>query len=263
MTSLAAIDAFRPAARDDNWRELDDLLHALGPITLSAVPTLLRVFERFPRHDGHGVFWSILHAIEGAPGYEPVLVEHVMRTPTEMGVTMMQRLVNSGVTHVGVHELAPLVVMLAARAPIIDYTIAPAAAHGPTVASPSAPLLAQLEDFNPPERWDTDWAPLRALADLLIATNDVAVVTPLLRALDRFHTRDGFSPFWPIVNGLEQLPGWPSALVASMQRTPTNTGLTLLLRLLAREVTHVDGVELAALAAERMSAPPVQDAPDR
>jgi 8-oxo-dGTP pyrophosphatase MutT (NUDIX family) len=51
--------------------------------------------------------------------------------------------------------------------------------------------------------------------------------------------------------------------VASMQRTPTATGLTLLLRLLAREITHVDGVDLAALAAERMSAPPVQDAPDR
>ncbi|MBA3502882.1 MAG: hypothetical protein M4D80_25460 [Myxococcota bacterium] len=254
MASLAEIDAFRPSARDDNWRELDDLLQALGPVELSAVPTLLRVFERFPRHDGHGVFWTILHAIERAPGFEEILVEHVMRTPTEMGVTMLQRLVNSGVTHAGVHELAPLVVMLSARAPIIDYTIEPAATHGPAVASPIAPLLARLEAFNPPERWDTDWSPLREIVDELVATNDVAIATPLLRTLDRFSTRDGFAPFWPIVNGLEQLPGWPTALVASMQATPTKTGLTLLLRLLAREVTHVDGVDVAALAAERMAA---------
>jgi hypothetical protein len=252
--SLAAIDAFRPAARDDNWRELDELLQALGPVTLAAVPTLLRVFERFPRHDGHGVFWTILHAIESAPGYEPVLVEHVMRTPTEMGVTMLQRLVNRGVTHAGVHDLAPLVVMLSARAPIIDYTIEPVGVRGTTISSPLAPLLAALEAFDPPVSWDTDWTPLRALVDQLLATGDVASVTPLLRTLDRFQARDGFAPFWPIVNGLEQLPGWPAALVASMQRTPTASGLTLLLRLLAREITHVDGVDLAALAAERMAA---------
>jgi hypothetical protein len=95
-------------------------LQALGPLQLAAVPTLLRVFERFPRHDGHGAFWAILHAIETVPGYEPVLVEHVIRTPTEMGVTMLERLVNGGITHAGVHELAPLIVMLSARAAIVD-----------------------------------------------------------------------------------------------------------------------------------------------
>ena len=239
--SLAAIEAFHPSPAHDNWRELDELLQAI-PLDLAAVPTLLRVFERFPRHDGHGVFWSILHAIESVIGYESILVEHVMHTPTEMGVTMLQRLINSGRTHVGVHELARLVVMLSAKAPIIDYTIDRAL----------PPLLAALDAFDPPERWDTDWSPLRTLVDQLVATKDVAVVTPLLRTLDRFHARDGFAPYWPIVNGLEHLPGWPAALVASVQRTPTKHGVTLLLRLLAREVTHVDGIDVAALAMQHM-----------
>lgn len=254
LDTLARIESFCPSSRDDNWRELDEHVQALGALTLAAIPTLLRVFERFPRHDGHGVFWTILHAIESVPGYEPLLVEHVMRTPTEMGVTMLQRLVNAGTTHVGVHELAPLSVMLSSRAPIIDYTIEPIKRQAEHSTRAIEPLLAELAAFAPPDSWDVDWSPLRAIADDLVATTNLAIVTPLLRTLDRFHTRDGFSPFWPIVNGLEQLPGFESALVASMQSAPTSNGLTLLLRLLARGTTHVDGIDVAALAAEHMAA---------
>lgn len=260
MTPLEAIDAFRPTAEDDNWRELDGHVQALRDPDVTAVPTLLRVFERFPRHDGHGVLWRILHEVERIAGYEPILVEHVIRTPTEMGVRMLQRLINGGVSHVGVHELAPLVVMLSARAPIIDTTVDPSLLRP---ASPLDPLLSRLAAFAPPDRWDTDWSPLRTLVDELLATRDLAIVTPLLETLDRFHTRDGFAPFWPIVNGLEALPGFASALVASLQHAPSRNGLTLLLRLFARGVTDVDGIDLAALAAERMSAPAIEDAPDR
>jgi hypothetical protein len=251
--TLARIAAFRPSPGDDNWRELDEHVQALGPLTLAAVPALLRVFERFPRHDGHGVFWTILHAIETVEGYAPILVEHVMRTPTEMGVTMLQRLVNANVTHVGVHELAQLITMLSARAPIVDYTLEPIVKQAARTSTPLAPLLAKLAAFDPPEAWDTDWKPLTALVEDLVATNDVAIVTPLLRTLDRFHARDAFSPFWPIVNGLEQLPGFAAALVASMQQTPTRYGVTLLLRLLARDITHVDGVSVAALASKHLT----------
>ena len=240
--SLAAIASFQPSEAHDNWRELDELVQGIQA-DLAAVPTLLRVFERFPRHDGHGVFWTMLHVIESVPGYEAVLVEHVMRTPTEMGVTMLQRLVNKGTTHVGVHELAPLIVMLSARAPIIDYTIE---------STRLASLLAALDAFAPAERWDTDWSPLRRIVDELVATAEPAIVTPLLRTLDRFQTRDAFSPYWAIVNGLEQLPGWPAALVTSMQRTPTKSGATLLLRLIATGVLEVDGVNVGALAAKHM-----------
>ena len=257
MSALARIEAFRPSPADDNWRELDAHLVALGPLTLATVAPLLRVFERFPRHDGHGVFWTILHAIEAVPGYEPILVEHVMRAPTEMGITMLQRLINAGITHVGVHELAPLVVMLSSRAPILDYTID---------LPPRAidPLLMQLAAFHPAPAWDIDWSPLRSLVDGLLASRDHAIVTPLLQTLDRFHHYDGFGPFWMIVNGLESLPDWPSALVASMQATPTRSGVTLLLRRLATGIRHVDGVDVAALAAQHMAShAAVQDAPDR
>lgn len=252
MDTLDRIEAFAPSS--DDWNELGDLVQSLVTPTTASVPALLRVFERFPRHDGHGVFWSILHTIESIEGYAPILVEHVMRTPTEMGVTMVQRLVNAGITHVGVHELAPLVVMLSARAPIIDYTLEPITQPTEHAARAVTPLLDELAAFSPPESWDVDWSPLRALVDSLVATHDIAIVTPLLRTLDRFHIRDGFSPFWPIVNGLEQLPGFASALVASMQATPTRNGLTLLLRLLARGTSHVDGVDVAALAATHLAA---------
>jgi hypothetical protein len=149
--------------------------------------------------------------------------------------------------------------MLSARTPIMDSTVDPSLRQ----RAPLAPLLARLAGFAPPERWDTDWSPLRAIADELLATRDLAIVTPLLETLDRFHTRDGFAPFWPIVNGLEALPGFASALVASLRHTPSRTGLTLLLRLLSTGVTDVDGIDLAAFAAERMSAPAIEDAPDR
>src|SRR5688572_28269703 len=103
---LARIDAFRPT--DDNWRLLDEHVQALallGGDLFSALPTLLRVFERYPRHDGHGVFWSIVHLVEGIRGYEAVLLEHVTRVPTEMGITMVQRLVTNGIVRIGITEL--------------------------------------------------------------------------------------------------------------------------------------------------------------
>src|SRR5688572_21103710 len=111
MDLLARIEAFRPDANDDNWRELDALVQALDADS-SALPTLLRVFERFPRHDGHGVFWAILHTIEAIEDYAPVLVEHVTRTPTEMGITMLQRLVTSNITHVGPIDVSSLIATL-------------------------------------------------------------------------------------------------------------------------------------------------------
>ena len=257
MSALDRIEAFRPSPADDNWRELDAHLRALGPLTLATVAPLLRVFERFPRHDGHGVFWTILHAVEAVEGYAPILVEHVMRTPTEMGIRMLQRMINAGTTHVGVHELAPLVVMLSSRAPILDSTID---------LPPRAidPLLLQLAAFHPPDAWGLDWTPLTAIVDGLLASRDHAIVTPLLQTLDRFHSYEAFPPFWTIVKGLESLPDWPSALLASLRSTPTRNGVTLLLRQLATGVTQVDGVDVAELAAALMpSDAAVQNAPDR
>jgi hypothetical protein len=124
---------------------------------------------------------------------------------------------------------------------------------------------AELERFQPVAE---DWTPLLALVEELLDHEPAAIVTPLLRVLDRFHSHDGFAAFWAIVQGLEQLPRFPALLVSSLQHTPTRNGLTLLLRVLAREVTTVDGVDLVALATELQaradaSAAAVEDPPDR
>jgi hypothetical protein len=255
---LARIDAFRPT--DDNWRELDTHVQALacsGENLWAALPTLLRVFERYPRHDGHGVFWGILHLVESITGYEAILLEHVQRSPTEMGITMIQRIVNAGLVRIGVTELQPLLAKLAPLAPVIDCTIEP-------LATPTRSLDTILVDVAAfmPSGSEFDWSPLLVLVAQALDTKDLAIVTPLLQTLDRFHTYDGFSPFWPIVRGLEQLPGFPSALVTSVRTTPTRYGTTLLLRLLARQPYDVDraylvdGVDIAALAVSLIESRP-------
>ncbi len=239
---LARIESFQP--ENDSWLLLDAHVQALfahGGDLAPALPALLRVFERFPRHDGHGVLWAVLHAIEGIPGYEPLLVEHVRRTPTEMGLTMLQRLITGGISHVGTTDLAPLIVELTPRAPVIDYTID---------SQGRDPLLARLDALQPAD--DLDWGAARLLVDEVVRRRDLApAVTPLLRVLDRFHDVEAFPLFWPIVNGLEARAEFPSALVASLRSAPTRNGLTLLLRQLGlRNVTTIDGVDVAALATE-------------
>lgn len=263
---LAPIESFH--ATDDNWRDLDAHVQALctsGEDLFAALPTLLRVFERYPRHDGHGVFWAILHVIESVRGFEAVLVDHVARTPTEMGVTMLQRLVTAGFPRIGVVDLEPLIAQLQPRVPILDYSLEPIATSVPRPLA--APLLDELAHFAPPPG-DVDWSPLLVLVAQLLDTRDTdAIVAPLLETLDRFHTYDGFAPFWPIVNGLEQLPRFASVLVTSVQRAPTRYGTTLLLRQLAREVYVVDGIDVATLAAQQIergeSDAAIQDTPDR
>ena len=57
---------------------------------------MLGVFERFPDTDGAGVFWSIVHGLEVLPSYEAQLLTSVRRVPSDMGVTMLGRLLNAG-----------------------------------------------------------------------------------------------------------------------------------------------------------------------
>jgi hypothetical protein len=85
--------------------ELQKLEHNLNQLLASENPelgidALLRVFERFPDKDGYGIFWSILHSLESLPGYEGTLVESVRRQPSEFGLLMVGRLLNSGMKEV-------------------------------------------------------------------------------------------------------------------------------------------------------------------
>jgi hypothetical protein len=82
---------------DGDWLRLEALLTELWQAgsAQAAIPELLGVFERFPDEDAHGLFWSILHGLESLQGYKEELMMSVRRMPSEMGVLMLGRLLNS------------------------------------------------------------------------------------------------------------------------------------------------------------------------
>ena len=102
------IRSFRPV--NNNWLALDGLLAELWAAGEPAkyIRDLLAVFERFPEHDGFGVLWSVLHGLESLPGYERELVQSVQRHPSDMGVCMVGRMLNSGLTQIEGHSLVEL-----------------------------------------------------------------------------------------------------------------------------------------------------------
>ena len=95
------IDAFTPVG--DEWLPLDDLIgEALDhPDASDAYPHLLNVFSRFPDDDGAGVFWSIIHGLETFPDYQPTLLAALRTQPSDLTLTMVNRMLNAGETHVG------------------------------------------------------------------------------------------------------------------------------------------------------------------
>jgi len=73
------------------------------------------LFERFPDEDGYGIFWSLVHAVEAAGGYEAALLESVGRKPVEFNVMMIGRLLNAGVLECSGQNLEVLLKLVAAR----------------------------------------------------------------------------------------------------------------------------------------------------
>lgn len=99
--------SFKDPQDEAQLDELDETVSAVKPELCgeAEVRALLNVFERFPGDDGYGVFWAILHCLEKCPGYEALLVESAARTPVEFNLSMVNRLLNSGVTKVGERSL--------------------------------------------------------------------------------------------------------------------------------------------------------------
>ncbi|WP_143129218.1 hypothetical protein [Variovorax sp. PDC80] len=87
---------------DGDWRRLDVLLDELWQAGSpeQAIPEMLSVFERYPEEDGHGVMWSLVHGLEKLPNYESALLSSLARQPSELGIVMVGRMLNSGVTSV-------------------------------------------------------------------------------------------------------------------------------------------------------------------
>jgi hypothetical protein len=70
---------------------------------------LFGIFERFPEEDGYGVYWSILHGLEGRGDYEDALLASLRRSPSRFALTMVNRILNAGQsTCAGVPALALL-----------------------------------------------------------------------------------------------------------------------------------------------------------
>lgn len=102
ITADIALDIATFEPKEDNWLPLDalvaELWHAGHPE--QAIPELLSVFERYPEEDGFGVVWGVLHGLEALPNYEPELLRSLARQPSEFGVLMVGRMLNSGTREV-------------------------------------------------------------------------------------------------------------------------------------------------------------------
>jgi hypothetical protein len=105
----AAIREFTPDGGD--WRPLETLFERAfsTPDPKPYYHAIFGLFERFPEDDGSGVFWSALHGIEAAGGYEDLLLQYFHRHPSLMTSTMLRRIRKSGQTHIGHVEIASLV----------------------------------------------------------------------------------------------------------------------------------------------------------
>lgn len=103
---MDSIDSARDTLQLDLLTKiLDEMPPAISPDLMRA---LFRVFERFPEDDGFETFWSILHAIEAQDNYEPILFESTRAQPSEFAVLMVNRILNTGTTHVGDEDLLQL-----------------------------------------------------------------------------------------------------------------------------------------------------------
>ena len=89
------IRQFEP--KDDSWLPLDSLL---VEVFSSSEPqkfyeAIFELFCKFPEEDGSGVFWSALHGMEHFGGYEAMLKETHLKSPSMMSKIMLKRLANS------------------------------------------------------------------------------------------------------------------------------------------------------------------------
>jgi hypothetical protein len=103
------------------WVEQVDIVHLLQELFDTGCPergidTLFQIFECFPKEDGYGAFWSVLHALERIPGFEHALLASIRRQPSLFAVTMLKRLLNAGTVDVDGVQLTQLLEDVSANA---------------------------------------------------------------------------------------------------------------------------------------------------
>ena len=116
--ALARIEAVHSVEDERELAALDEAVQTVlvSPEAQLGVRTLLRVFERFPTADGYGIFWSILHGLEGMTGrYEAEAVESARGAPGQFSLIMVNRMLNAGQTEVAGIPLLELLAQTSRR----------------------------------------------------------------------------------------------------------------------------------------------------
>lgn len=117
------VDRFSSPHDENQLRMLDTTLQQFFscPEARDHLEVWFRLFERFPEDDGYEMFWTILHAIESQPNYEPLLVASVRRRPSRFPVTMINRILNAGQSQIGNVRLLGLLESVASDEACIPY----------------------------------------------------------------------------------------------------------------------------------------------
>jgi hypothetical protein len=114
-TLIEVLDGITSLEDETHFATLERVVKVLSsaqrevPVALS----LYRLLERFPFADSFGLFWPILHFLEGIPDNERLLVTSVRRAPGEFTVLMVNRLLNGGIRSVDGTDLLELLVEIA------------------------------------------------------------------------------------------------------------------------------------------------------
>lgn len=94
--------ASRPSKDESQLETLQIAIESVSGVQepARAARAMLGVLERFPRSDGYGTFWSILHSLESIPGYERALIDSIRRRACEFNLLMVNRIINTGTADV-------------------------------------------------------------------------------------------------------------------------------------------------------------------
>ena len=60
----------------------------------SFIETLFEVFENNSKHDGYGIFWTILHGIETIPNFEKYVLSSISKQVSDFSLIMAIRILN-------------------------------------------------------------------------------------------------------------------------------------------------------------------------
>ena len=114
---VVALEALSSMDDVEGLRRLEAELKSVTPSSLSPAEyqAFFALFERFPDHDGHGLFRVMIHLLERSSNYERYLVQSLRRQPCELNTSMVFRIINAGYTRVGGVDARHLLAVAAAN----------------------------------------------------------------------------------------------------------------------------------------------------